>query len=373
MRDRWRRIWHIVKKELIHALRNPRMRTTLIVPPLMQLLVLGYAIELDVRHASFAALDRDNSNLSRALTDSVASTGKFRLAERVENEGQGAALLDRGSVNFLLVIPPNLERDYLRGGPAAVQMAVDGTDATFAGLLMGQFSGALERFNLEQAATRGLGPPPAVEVVERGWFNINLLSRTFFVPGIIAMILMIVTLSLTSMAVVREKEFGTLEQLLVTPITPLELLLGKTIPFAFIALIDVALIALMARLLFGITIAGSVPLLFFCSALYLLSCLGAGLLISTIARTQQQAMLTTFLFLLPANLLSGFAFPVANMPPWIQLLTWLDPLRFFLVICRGIMLKGVGAEVLWPEMLTLLLLGVLFFGLGVWRFRKGLD
>jgi len=369
----WGRIWHIVKKEFIHVLRNPRMRTTLIVPPLMQLVVLGYAIELDVRHADMAVVDSDNTRQSRELADSFTAPGRIRLAARPDRPDQATRLLDAGRVDLVLTIPQGFARDLARGGPAEVAATVDGTDATFAGLLLGQVEGSVASFNRALAAGRGPAPPPPIEVRERGWFNPNLSSRTFFVPGIIAMILMIVTLSLTSMAIVREKELGTLEQLMVSPLTPAELLLGKTIPFAVIAMGEVGLIATLARLLFGLAIKGSVALLFFSSALYLLSCLGAGLLISTISRTQQQAMLTTFLFLMPANLLSGFAFPIANMPSWIQLITWLDPLRFFLVVIRGIMLKGVGVAVLWPEMLALLALGALFFGMGVLRFHRTLD
>ncbi len=369
----WRRVSHIVRKEFLHALRNPRMRTTLIVPPIMQLLVLGYAIELDVRHADVAVLDFDNSSRSRALTDSLTATDKFHLAARVSSPAEGTRLLDAGSVNLVLEIPPGFSRALLRGESAQVAVTVDGTDATFSGLILEQVGGSIALFSARAAAEAGRAAPPAIELRERGWFNLNLLSRTFFVPGIIAMILMLVTLSLTSMAIVREKEFGTLEQLMVTPITPFELLLGKTIPFAIIAFGEVGLITALSRLLFGLNVAGSVTLLFFSSALYLLSCLGAGLLISTISRTQQQSMMTTFLFLLPANLLSGFAFPINNMPPWIQAITYLDPLRFFLVIIRGIILKGVGISVLWPEMLALLALGVFFFGLGVLRFRRTLD
>ena len=367
------RIRHIVVKEFIHVLRDRRLRAVLIVPPLFQLLVLGYAINMDVNFASIAVLDQDRTPLSRSLQSSITSTGRMAVTHEVSRAKDGAALLDSGKVNAFIEIPRGFQSDYYRGETPAFQIIIDGTDATFAGLLAERLSGTVRLFNARLATGGVKELAPRVVIEERGWFNTNLVSRNFFVPGIIALIVMIITLMLTAMAVVREREVGTLDQILVSPIRPIELLLGKTIPFAIIAFAEIALITAAALVVFQVPLRGSVTLLFASTPLYLLSTLGAGLLISSVSRTQQQAMMATFLFLFPATLLSGFAFPIYNMPPAVQVLTWLDPLRFYLVIVREIFLKGVGIEALWPQMLSLLVLGIFFFSLGVAGFNRRLD
>ena len=364
------RISGIVRKEFIHVLRDKRLRAVIIVPPLIQLIVLGYAIDMDVHQARIAVLDRDRTLQSRSLVDSVTSTGKFRVVKHVSGGEEGLRLLDNGEINLFLEIPTGFMRLISRGENAPVQVLVDGADATFAGLMVGQLNGALAQFG---NTLTGTGNIPVLILEERGWFNTNFKSRDFFVPGIIALLVMIITLMLTAMAIVRERELGTLDQLVVSPVSPLEILLGKTIPFSIIAFGEVAFVTIVAVLLFRIPIRGSITLLLICTGLYLLSCLGAGLLISTVSRTQQQAMMITFLFILPAILLSGFAFPIHNMPPFIQSLTYLDPLRYFLVIVRGIFLKGVGMEVLWQQMLGLFILGFCAFGAGVIGFKRGLE
>lgn len=365
-----KRILSILHKEFIHVLRDKRLRIMLIAPPLVQLIVLGYAIDMDVHRASLAVLDMDKTPLSRSLVDSVTSTGKFILVGEVTDEKDGIRLLDEGRINLFMQIQPGFMRKVSRGEEVPVQVLVDGSDSTFAGLLVQQLRGTIAQFTGSLSSTRS---EPAIRIDDRGWFNTNFKSRNFFVPGVIALIVLIITLMLTAMAVVREKELGTLDQLMVSPVSPLEILLGKTVPFAIIAFGEVAFVTTVAIFLFKIPIRGSITLLFISTGLYLLSCLGAGLLISTVSRTQQQAMMSTFLFVLPAILLSGFAFPIHNMPPVIQLLTYLDPLRYFLIIIRGIFLKGVGTSVLWPQMLGLLLLGLAAFGAGVSGFRKGLE
>lgn len=364
------RILGIVRKEFIHVLRDKRLRVVLITPPLVQLIVLGYAIDMDVHQARMAILDRDRTSLSRSLIAEVTSTGKFLPVGQVSRGAEGIRLLDSGKAHLFLEIPQGFMRRILRGEKAPVQILLDGTDATFAGLMAEQITGSLGQF---ASGLPGAGIWPVLRIEERGLFNTNFKSRNFFVPGIIALIVMIITLMLTAMAVVREKEMGTLDQLMVSPVSPAEVLLGKTIPFAIIAFGEVAFVTVVAVLLFRIPVRGSLILLFACTGLYLLSCLGAGLLISTIARTQQQAMMTTFLFVLPAILLSGFAFPIHNMPRLVQGLTYLDPLRYFLVIIRGIFLKGIGMAILWPQMLGLLVLGMAAFGAGVLGFRRGLQ
>lgn len=367
------RISRIIVKEFIHVLRDRRLRAVLIVPPLFQLLVLGFAIDMDVNYAALAALDLDRTPLSRSLIDSVTASGRMRITYYPPDAKAAVKLLDAGKVDAYIEIPQGFMRDYYRQKNPAVQIILDGTDSTFAGLLLQRLSGTVSFFNMRLASGGPAVTAPSVVVQERGWFNTNLISRNFFVPGIIALIVMIITLMLTAMAVVREREMGTLEQLLVSPIRPFELLLGKTIPFAIIAFAEVAVITMAALAVFRIPLKGSVVLLFTSTPLYLLSTLGAGLLISSVSRTQQQAMMATFLFMLPAVLLSGFAFPIYNMPASVQYLTLLDPLRYYLVIVRGIFLKGVGSSVLWPQMAALLGLGIFFFGLGVAGFRRTIE
>jgi len=364
------RIRHIVVKEFIQVMRDRRLRAVLILPPIFQLLVLGYAIDLDVNRSTIALLDADRTPLSRDLRSAMTATGRMTVTHEVSREADGAALLDSGRVGAFIHIPRGFEKDFLRGENPSFQVVLDGTDAAFAGLLAQRISGTTAHFNVGLAVKAGKAVKPRIEAVWRGWFNTNFLSRNYFVPGIIALIVMIITLMLTAMAVVREREAGTLDQLLVSPIHPFELLLGKILPFAIIAFGEVALITAAALVVFRVPMRGSLLLLFTSTPLYLLSTLGAGLLISSVSRTQQQAMMATFLFMLPAVLLSGFAFPIHNMPPLVQALTWLDPLRFFLAIIRGIFLKGTGIAVLWPQMACLLGLGVFYLGLGVAGFTR---
>ena len=265
------------------------------------------------------------------------------------------------------------------GRTAPVQIILDGTDANTAGIVLGYAGAITARFNGEAIAdriARQLGTPPRVGRVEmktRAWFNENLESRNFYVPAVIANIVFIITMILSSMAVVREKEIGTIEQIVVTPITRAEFILGKTIPFALIGFADVGIITAVATFWFEVPVRGSIPLLFAATALFLLSSLGFGLFISTVSRTQQQALMSAFFFIFPAMLLSGFAFPIENMPEPVQWLTFLNPLQYYLVIIRGIFLKGVGAEVLWPQFLGLALLGMMILTFAVRRFSKTLG
>jgi ABC-2 type transport system permease protein len=307
---------------------------------------------------------------------------------RVGRAADLGRLLDQGEVKVALQFDPGFARDLRRGQPAPVQILVDGTDSNTAMVAGGYASRILDRFNREQAQAAVVVPStrtgvptaevlreraPAIDLRARAWYNPDLKSRNFFVPGVIALVTMLVSLQLTSMAVVREREVGTMEQLLVTPLRPAELILGKTIPAALISFVDIALVTSVSIFWFRIPIRGSLLLLFGASALYLLSTVGIGLLISTVSRTQQQAMMAMSFFFQPALLISGFLFPIANMPVAVQYLSLLNPLRHFLVIIRGIFLKGVGFETLWPSLLWLLGLGVGLFVLSTLRFRTRLE
>jgi ABC-2 type transport system permease protein len=373
------RIWYMMVKEFIQVFRDPKTRVVIIVPPIIQLLIFGYAATTDVQHVATIVLDLDNSADSRELVNRFAHNRYFDVRRYVSDEATARGLIDRGEAQALLRIEHGYSADLAAGRTARAQIILDGSDSNTAGIAASYAARIVETLSRELllervARSRGaIRAPPELDLEVRAWFNENLESRNYFVPGVIALIVMLATLLLTSMAVVREKEIGTMEQILVTPITPAEFILGKTVPFALIGLGDVVLITAVGVLWFGVPLRGSLAVLGASACLYLLPALGVGLLISTISQTQQQAMMSTFFFFFPAILLSGFMFPIANMPRVIQYLTYINPLRYFLVIIRGVFLKGVGVEVLWPQMAALAALGVVTLTLAVTRFHKTLK
>jgi ABC-2 type transport system permease protein len=382
----WERIRVIIWKELIQALREPRMRMLLFVPPMIQLVVFGFAVNLDVDHMRIAWEDMDRTPLSRELRAGFEGSGRFDVVAQPVNEQQVQEVLDRGDAQAVVRVLPDFERDVRRGKPTEVQVLVDGTNSNTGSLVAEYAASVIAGFSnsamgLQQNARvmkRSPGGPPNTgtpQVVPRTrvWFNPDLHSRNYFVPGVIANIVMMITLMLTAMAIVREKEIGTMEQLMVTPVRPIELMLGKTLPFAVVGLAEVALISSAALLIFHIPFRGSVLLLFFCAIVFLMTSLGAGLFLSTISHTQQQAMMMNFFFSTPAFMLSGFAFPIRNMPVAVQWLTYLNPLRYFMEIVRGLFLKGTGLSVLWPQVAALAVYGVTVLVLSALRFHKSLD
>jgi ABC-2 type transport system permease protein len=382
----WERIFVILRKELIQALREPRMRVLLFVPPILQLIVFGFAVNLDVDHARIAWMDMDRTPESRTLRDRFTGSGRFDIVSAPESEEDVQRTLDRGEAQAVVRIPRGFARDTMRGHATEVQILIDGTNsntaslvASYAGEIVAEYSvELLEGQQRVKILTRSPGSPvsmatPQVTARSRVWFNPDLYSRNYFVPGVIANIIMIVTLMLTAMSIVREKEIGTMEQLMVTPVRPIELMLGKTLPFALVGLMDVVLVTVAALLVFHIPLHGSFLLLLFCAVLYLMTSLGAGLFLSTISQTQQQAMMGSFFFSTPAFMLSGFAFPIRNMPVAVQYLTYLNPIRYFIEIVRGIFLKGAGVDVLWPQMAALTVYGVTVLSLSAMRFQKKLD
>jgi len=373
------RIRQMLKKEFIQVFRDPRMWGVVFVAPLLQLIILGYAATIDVLDIPTAVLDRDRSAASRELTARFERSGYFRVVEHVDSDARAEELLDAGTVGVVLQMDPGFEADILSGRPAPLGVFLDGTDSMTASVVMSYSASVASRYARDVLAERLARLPgrreeaAPVTLETRAWFNENLESRNYFIPGVIGLIVSLVTLLLTSMAVVREKEIGTIEQIMVTPIRPFEFILGKTLPFALIGFVDVALVLVMGVLWFDVPLRGSVPLLFLCMALYVLTSLGVGLLISTISRTQQQALMSTFFFFMPAMLLSGFAFPIENMPDAVQALTYLNPLRYLFVILRGIFLKGVGMSVLWPQILALGAFGAVALALASLRFRKTIE
>ena len=373
----WQRIRQIVKKEFIQARRDPRMLRLIIGAPVFQLIIFGYAATTDVKHVSVAVADADRSRQSRDLIARFTNSGYFDLNYYVPRPQDLAPLLDRGDANLAISIPRGFARDLLQGKSAQLQVIVDGTNSTTAGIALGYAAGIVRRFSEDALAERQAMKPAfirlaTIEERTRVWYNPDLKSVNFMVPGVVCLILLVVTMILTSLAIVKEREIGTLEQLVVTPIKASELMIGKTIPFVIIGYIDVILILLVARTWFLVPIAGSALLILALSGVFLLTSLGMGLFISTVSRTQQQAQMTTFFIMLPSVLLSGFVFPIENMPRVVQFITYLLPLRYFLTIIREIFLKGSGLATLWPQVLALLGLGIAILALSARRFAKKL-
>jgi ABC-2 type transport system permease protein len=372
----WERIVTMLRKEFRSVFRDPRMRMVIFGVPVIQTLVFGYAVTMDVRHVRLVVIDRDNTPASRALAARFTGSDYFDVVSHTESENEARAIIDRADAAAVLQMNAGFEANLAAGRPAPVQLIVDGSDSNTARLVLNYSSAIASAYNNElvlEAALRRTGrmlSAGSVDLRTRAWFNQNLESRNYFVPGVMALLVMLVSLMLTGMAIVREKEAGTIEQIMVTPIRPLEFILGKFAPFIVIGFVDVALVTLIGIYWFEIPIRGSFWLLLLGATCFLLTTLGIGLFISTVSSTQQQAMMTTFFFFFPAMLLSGFIYPIANMPELVQWLTYLDPLRYFLVIIRGVFLKGVGFEILWPQIAALLALGLVVMALAIARFRK---
>jgi ABC-2 type transport system permease protein len=375
----WERILTILRKEFRSVFRDPRMRMVIIGLPVIQTLIFGYAVTLDVRHVPLVVIDRDGTPDSRDLVARFTGSAYFEAVAHVQDEATARRLIDRSDAAAVLQVNSGYQRDLRGGRTATAQLIVDGSDSNTARFVVNYATQIASTANtalvLDRAERRAGGRPRTghVELQPRAWFNADLESRNYYVPGIIAMLVMLVGLMLTSMAIVREKEAGTIEQIMVTPIRPVEFILGKCAPFAVIGFVNTAMVTAVALLWFGIPFRGSFPLLLLGVALFLLSNLGIGLFISTVSSTQQQAMMTTFFFFFPAMLFSGFIFPIPNMPAFFQWLSLLDPLRYMLVIIRGVFLKGIGFDILWTQFAALLGLGVGVMAFAVGRFHKTLG
>jgi len=362
-------------KEFIQVLRDKRTRFVIFGIPVFQVIVFGYAVNTDVRNSRMAILDRDNSMESREITERFTRSGYFRDVERIADERRMAEMLNRGDARGVMVFEAGFGGMVKGKGDAPLALVLDGSDANSAGIVLSYASAIIAAYNNEllsaRAVREGATPPSSGVILQsRAWFNPNLESRVYFIPAVIAMLVMVVTMVLSSMAVVREKEMGTIEQVVVTPITRSEFIIGKTLPFILMGYANVAIVAVVAVHWFDIPIRGSIPLLAAATGLFLMSSLGAGLLISTISSTQQQALMTAFFVIFPGMLLSGFAFPIDNMPESVQFFTLFNPLRWFMVILRAIFLKGVGIEILWKEMAAMGGLGLAVLLTAVARFRK---
>jgi ABC-2 type transport system permease protein len=370
-----RRIWQMVKKEFIQVWRDRRLRIFLFLPPIVQLIIYGYAINFDIRQVPFAVFDEDRTQASEILISRFTASEYFSLTQVINSEAELRDLIDRSQVTLAVHIPKGFADKIKADQPVALQLILDATDsntalivAKYARTILSDYSQAMLQQSLRRLnLPRKLQTPVVIE--PRAWLNPNLESKNAFVPGVIAMVVMLVSLMLTALAVVREREIGTMEQILVSPLSPLEFLSGKTIPFVLISLVDVALVTLMGIFWFEIPFQGSVAVLFIGTLAFLLSSVGLGLLISTVCSTQQQAVMAGTFVLTPAILLSGLIFPIANMALIFQYITYFNPLRYFIVIVQGVFLGGRGLGVLWPQMAALAGLGVVFLGLSIIRFR----
>ncbi|MGD2270248.1 MAG: ABC transporter permease [Desulfobacterales bacterium] len=371
----WLRIRELVRKEFIQLFRDKKNRPLLVIAPLVQLIVFGYVVTTDVRDIRVGLIDQSRTPESRRLIDTINGNKTFRITHYLDHPKELDRLLFQRKINLGFKIPPDFSSRIRSRHTAEIQILADGSMSNMAAIRISYTTTLLERFNIQ--LIRELHPQRIdygeIDGRIRTWYNPNLESQYFYVPGIVAFLVMLLSLLFTSMAIVREKEAGTMEQLIVTPLKPFELILGKTIPFIIIAQGQMVMVIAFAILWFKIPLVGNAFLLLGATCIFLLSTLGIGLFISTVSQTQQQAMMTNFFFILPFFMLSGFVFPIANMPTVVQWFTYLNPLRYFLLIIRGIFLKGTGLEVLWPQLLALMILGGAVFTAAVNRFRKRLD
>jgi ABC-2 type transport system permease protein len=372
------RILPVIRKEFIHIIRDPRTLAVMFIAPLMQLILFGYAATSDVRNVPMAVFDQDRTPQSRHLITAFVESGQFTIARVVGGEQELAQMIDAGQARAGLIIPPRYAADLLGGQGAQVAFVLDGSDPSVASssLASARLIGQVEATNVQQQAVARRGAVsivPAMEVRPRVWYNPDMASALFMVPALIGLILQMQATLLTSSAIVRERERGTIEQLIVTPIRPFELIVGKILPYALVAMLITIEILISGTLLFGVPIKGSVLLLLAVACLFLLSTLGIGLFISTVANTQQEAFLLTFLTLLPSIFLSGFIYPIAAMPKVLQLASTFIPLTYFLTVVRGIVIKGVGVPALMTQIIALAIFGTVLITLASLRFRKRLD
>jgi drug efflux transport system permease protein len=374
------RLRYMFVKELIQLFRDPKSRFALFAPVLIQMIVFGYAATFDVQHVPTAVLDYDNSYESRDLLSRFQASRYFDVRYRVHDAAAIKRLIDASDVAVAIKINSGFSERLRQNDSAPVQVILDGTNSNTALIALGyvndvagEFAAEYERDRMERESPELVDSVPSVVLEERPWYNPDLDSHWFFIPGLIGNIILITVVQLTAFAIVRERELGTLEQIMVTPISRFEFIMGKTVPFFAIGLADTLVVALIGSWWFEVPLRGSILVLLLGASLFLLSSLGIGLLISNSARTQQQSMVSGFFFLMPAIILSGFGTPISSMPTALQYFTLINPLRYFLDVVRGIYLKGVGLDILWPDMIAMAALGVLLLGFTATRVRKSMD
>ncbi len=370
------RLGHLVSKEFIHIRRDPRTLGIMIMMPLVMLILLGYAATTDIEHLRIAIYDGDKSSESRQLIEAYRASNAFNIVQYVNREDELAYLIDRGDVRGALVIHAGYGQKITAQEKVEVAFLIDGSDATAANTIFSASQGvgqAVTIHLIEQKLGVSADQMPGVEVRPRVWYNPNLKSTHFMIPGMIVIVLFVFTILFTATSIVRERELGTIEQLIITPIRPIELVVAKVLPYVAVSFAIVIEVLIVGVLLFGVPINGSIPLLLGLAALFLLTSLGVGILVSSIATTQQEALLMTFATALPTIYLSGFLFPIEAMPRWLQLVTYLVPARYAMVIMRGIILKGVGLEILFEQVVAVLIFSTLVMVLAATRFKKNLE
>jgi ABC-2 type transport system permease protein len=370
------RVLSITRKEFLHIVRDRRTLAVMFLIPVVQLLLMGYAATTDIKHLKTAVWDQDQTARSRELLEAYRASNYFDITHYVSSQEELARAVDNGEVRAGIIIPAGYERALAKGERVRVAVVVDGSDPSVASAALSAAQGVGQTQSaqiLQKALGRSLETAPGIEVHPRVWYNPSMESSNFMVPGLIGTILMMLTMLFTAMAIVREREQGTMEQLIVTPIRPLELIIGKVLPFVLIAFLNLLEILFIGVWWFGVPIHGSVPLLLGLSTVFLLSSLGLGILISTVSKTQQEAMMLTFFILLPSIFLSGYFFPIDAMPPFLQLVSRFVPLTYVLIIVRSIILKGVGFEALSGEVAALAVFGTAVVLFSAVRFRKRLE
>ncbi|MBK8988803.1 MAG: ABC transporter permease [Chloroflexi bacterium] len=373
------RLRSLIRKEFIQIARDPRTLALTFLLPVIQLFLLGYAATNDVRNVPLAVFDQDKSRASRELLDAYRAADYFQIGYDVQSEEELRQLIENNSARAGMIIPPDYGARLAGQRPSQVAFIIDGSDPTVAGTALAAATliaqSKATELAVQRLALRGLAGAlqPAVEVRTQVWYNPDLVSAYFMIPALIGMILQFLAIMLTATAIVREREQGTIEQLIVTPIRSLELVVGKVTPYVLLAFFDMIEVLIAGVLIFGMPINGSIPLLLALSCLFIITSLGIGIFISTVAKTQQEALLLTMFTLLPSVFLSGFLFPLAAMPPVLQGISYMVPLRYFLIIARGIVLKGVGFEALVSEVVALTIFAIVIMAAAAGRFRKRLD
>ncbi len=363
------RLLALIRKEFLALLKDPKSRVVIIGPPIIQLVVFGYAATFDVTDVPLAVYQESSGEASRDLVARFEGSPNFRRVATITSNNEIAPLVDSRKALVVLHIGPTFSRDLHRDGQASVQVILDGRDSNTALITLGYASEIIDSFNAEWAEERGLrGPPARLEV--RSWFNPNQESRWFIVPGIVGLLTLVVTMLVTALSVAREREEGTFDQLLVTPYHPWEILVGKATPGFIIGVAEATLILVAAVYWFRVPFVGSLVTLYTGVVLYVLAAIGVGLMISSLAKTQQQALLGAFLFLVPAIILSGFSTPIANMPQAIQAITYVDPLRYFLIVLRGTFLEGASFRLLINQFWPMVLIAATTLTLAAWLFRR---
>jgi ABC-2 type transport system permease protein len=373
-----------VRKEFKQMLREVRMRVILFAAPVLMLLIFGYAVNTDVKNIRFAVYDEDKSAMSRRFIEEFSATSYFQYYAALSSPRQINTMLDTTQVELVFDIPTGFEEKLNNGKDVDVQLLIDGADASRANVINAYVSAVTNNYALDlfekkvelKLLTRQDIPTTfkkSIDLKERFWFNPDLSSRNFFLPAILGLIISMITITLTSMSIVKEREIGTIEQLIVSPIHSLELIAGKTLPFILVSLIDTIVVTSIMLLWFNVPFLGSFLFMLFCSLGFILFTSAVGVFISTISKTQQQALLSVFLYFMPAILLSGFVFPIPSMPEIIQWLTFINPLRYYIRIIRSIFLKGVGIDILWPDLTALFMLGMVVVVFATWRFSRHME